>query len=148
MQEVSPSTRKKLLRAAGYVGLLIAVASGLVLVDSWFSLGKAPSGERRARMEASPQWKDGAFQNAVPMWNDIAGMMVFWKDMSPHAEADFDFPVVSDDKHRFARPPEEGLHVTWLGHSTVLIEMDGLRFLTDPIFGGRPAPADQSFTCS
>jgi L-ascorbate metabolism protein UlaG (beta-lactamase superfamily) len=30
--------------------------------------------------------------------------------------------------------------VTWLGHSTVLLELDGKRVLTDPVFGDRASP--------
>jgi L-ascorbate metabolism protein UlaG (beta-lactamase superfamily) len=33
-----------------------------------------------------------------------------------------------------------GLRATWLGHSTVLIEIDGLRVLTDPVWGRRASP--------
>ncbi|XP_056133067.1 N-acyl-phosphatidylethanolamine-hydrolyzing phospholipase D [Lampris incognitus] len=33
-----------------------------------------------------------------------------------------------------------GLRVTWLGHATVLVELDGLRILTDPIFSQRASP--------
>uniref|UniRef100_A0AAY4EXV6 N-acyl-phosphatidylethanolamine-hydrolyzing phospholipase D n=1 Tax=Denticeps clupeoides TaxID=299321 RepID=A0AAY4EXV6_9TELE len=33
-----------------------------------------------------------------------------------------------------------GLRVTWLGHATVLVEMDGLVVLTDPIFSQRASP--------
>src|SRR5208282_721043 len=38
-------------------------------------------------------------------------------------------------------PPESGLRVTWLGHSTMLIEIDGLRVLTDPVWGPRASPS-------
>jgi L-ascorbate metabolism protein UlaG (beta-lactamase superfamily) len=42
---------------------------------------------------------------------------------------------------RTLRPSErEGLAVTWLGHSTVLIELDGVRLLTDPVLGARVGP--------
>lgn len=34
----------------------------------------------------------------------------------------------------------EGLRVTWLGHSTSLIEIDGLLILTDPVFADRASP--------
>ena len=34
----------------------------------------------------------------------------------------------------------EGLRITWLGHSTVLIEIDGKRFLTDPVWSERVSP--------
>jgi L-ascorbate metabolism protein UlaG (beta-lactamase superfamily) len=33
-----------------------------------------------------------------------------------------------------------GLRVTWLGHSTALLEIDGHRVLTDPVFGERASP--------
>ena len=32
---------------------------------------------------------------------------------------------------------DTGLHAAWLGHSTVLLKMDGLTILTDPILGSR-----------
>jgi L-ascorbate metabolism protein UlaG (beta-lactamase superfamily) len=32
------------------------------------------------------------------------------------------------------------LRVTWLGHSTMVLEIDGLRVLTDPVFGQRASP--------
>jgi L-ascorbate metabolism protein UlaG (beta-lactamase superfamily) len=33
-----------------------------------------------------------------------------------------------------------GDRITWLGHATVLIELDGVRFLTDPVLGRRVGP--------
>ncbi len=39
------------------------------------------------------------------------------------------------------KPPSSGLRATWLGHSTVLIEIDGLRVLTDPVWGPRASPS-------
>ena len=33
--------------------------------------------------------------------------------------------------------PDRGLHATWLGHSTVLIKVDGFTILTDPLLGDR-----------
>ena len=38
------------------------------------------------------------------------------------------------------RPPETGLRVTWLGHSTLMIEIDGVRILTDPLWSDRASP--------
>src|SRR5580693_454686 len=33
--------------------------------------------------------------------------------------------------------PDEGLHAAWLGHSTVLLKIDGVIILTDPVFSKR-----------
>ena len=35
------------------------------------------------------------------------------------------------------RWPDEGLHAAWLGHSTVLLKLDGFTILTDPVFSSR-----------
>jgi len=48
-------------------------------------------------------------------------------------------PLV-DPVPRWAEPAETGLRVTWLGHSTLLIEIDGVRVLTDPVWGQRASP--------
>lgn len=39
-----------------------------------------------------------------------------------------------------ARVSDGGLRVTFIGHSTVLIQMDGINFLTDPIWSMRASP--------
>jgi L-ascorbate metabolism protein UlaG (beta-lactamase superfamily) len=41
----------------------------------------------------------------------------------------------------WAKPPASALRATWLGHSTVLLEIDGLRLLTDPVWGPRASPS-------
>lgn len=33
--------------------------------------------------------------------------------------------------------PDRGLHAAWLGHSTVLLKLDGFTVLTDPVFSSR-----------
>jgi L-ascorbate metabolism protein UlaG (beta-lactamase superfamily) len=38
---------------------------------------------------------------------------------------------------RIAAWPGEGLHAAWIGHSTVLIRVDGFTILTDPVFSTR-----------
>jgi L-ascorbate metabolism protein UlaG (beta-lactamase superfamily) len=40
----------------------------------------------------------------------------------------------------WTQPSSSGLRITWLGHSTMLLEMDGVRVLTDPVFGERASP--------
>ncbi|MET0270680.1 MAG: MBL fold metallo-hydrolase, partial [Sphingomonas sp.] len=39
------------------------------------------------------------------------------------------------------RGAQSGLRATWLGHSTVLLEIDGWRVLTDPVWGPRASPS-------
>ena len=49
-------------------------------------------------------------------------------------------PRWGGDGFRNVQPIDPGLRATWLGHSTVLIEIDGVRVLTDPVWGARASP--------
>jgi L-ascorbate metabolism protein UlaG (beta-lactamase superfamily) len=44
------------------------------------------------------------------------------------------------DTSIYAKPPESGLRVTWFGHSGILLEIDGVRILVDPIWEQRASP--------
>lgn len=37
----------------------------------------------------------------------------------------------------YRTPPKSGLRITWVGHSSLLIEIDGKRILTDPVWSDR-----------
>ncbi|MDP9046868.1 MAG: MBL fold metallo-hydrolase [Bacteroidota bacterium] len=41
------------------------------------------------------------------------------------------------DHSIYQAPPVSGLRVTWIGHSSLLIEIDGKRILTDPVWSER-----------
>jgi L-ascorbate metabolism protein UlaG (beta-lactamase superfamily) len=45
------------------------------------------------------------------------------------------------DVRTFRQAPVNGLRVTWFGHSSMLLEIDGLRILVDPIWEERASPA-------
>ena len=44
------------------------------------------------------------------------------------------------DASVFETVPESGLRVTWMGHSSMLLEIDGARVLIDPVWDQRAAP--------
>jgi L-ascorbate metabolism protein UlaG (beta-lactamase superfamily) len=41
------------------------------------------------------------------------------------------------DTSVYQTPPVSGLRITWVGHSSLLIEIDGRRILTDPVWSNR-----------
>ncbi|HMC55403.1 MAG TPA: MBL fold metallo-hydrolase [Gemmatimonadaceae bacterium] len=99
---------------------------------------------RRERILASPRFDGRVFRNTYPV---SAGL-------KPGVER----PTIRD----FVRPSEDrvpstplplvnpiglwgkrassGLRVTWLGHSSLLLEIDGARFLMDPVWSERASP--------
>ena len=110
------------------------------------SLGKKPAGARLERIKASPRWADDRFRNLHPI---PAGL----RDPNASMPSLSDFlcggerrvprgPLPSmNPLDSWNKPPSSGLRATWLGHSTVLIEIDGLRVLTDPVWGPRASPS-------
>lgn len=44
------------------------------------------------------------------------------------------------DANVYKTPPQTGLRITWMGHSSLLIEIDGLRVLIDPVWDNRASP--------
>jgi len=110
------------------------------------SLGSKASGARLERMRASPLWAGDRFRNLHPI---IAGL----RDPNVPLPTLTDFlcggvrrvprgPLPAENPlASWAKPAGSGLRVTWLGHSTVLIEIGGLRVLTDPVWGPRASPS-------
>lgn len=44
------------------------------------------------------------------------------------------------DASVYAEPPASGLRVTWMGHSSLLVEIDGTNVLIDPVWDERASP--------
>jgi L-ascorbate metabolism protein UlaG (beta-lactamase superfamily) len=122
------------------MGALMTMALTGIGLSACATFGKRPSGERRARMERSPQWKDGRFVNPQPIVNDTWGIVRDVGNGSEHRVPTLPVPTEQVDPRRFDAPPPSGLRVTWLGHSTLLVELDGRRVLFDPVWGERSSP--------
>lgn len=105
------------------------------------AFGAPPKGERLARMQASGQWADGIFVNPQPLWNSSSLTLNEMMKRPAHTVPQEPVPVEAVDASRFETPPHSGLRVTWLGHSTTLVEIDGVRVLTDPVWGDFAGPA-------
>ena len=79
----------------------------------------------------------------LPRRSDGASFGTFWSFLfggSAYREPDAGIPVVYRTAADFAGAPAP-LRVTWLGHSTLLVELDGARVLIDPVWGDYAAPA-------
>ncbi len=149
MPPPSPTPRSRRIARAAVRGLL-ALAAACVLAYAGAvaaagdAPGAAPEGARLARIEASPAWSTarGRFVNRLPRVDGPASDMLhaWFFQHSPHAAPTARLDVVRRARGDFDRPPATGLRATWLGHSTVLLEIDGARVLVDPVWGERTSP--------
>ncbi len=92
------------------------------------------------RIKKSPHYSNGKFLNSLPMQEDLFKALKHFLGSELNRVPHSPLPVVSRTRQDFAAPPKDNLRVTWIGHSTLLVEMDSLVFLTDPVFVKRASP--------
>jgi L-ascorbate metabolism protein UlaG (beta-lactamase superfamily) len=125
--------------------LLLVLVVGIALfagcASTWAPFGKNPTGERLERMKASPHWKRGIFVNGLPQRelepNEYAAELSL-----PERKAVPDEPLPFVSRTGAELSERSDLRVTWLGHSTLIVEVDRARFLVDPVWGERASPFD------
>ncbi|MGW5259081.1 MBL fold metallo-hydrolase [Streptomyces sp. NPDC004012] len=113
------------------------------------AFGADPSGERLARIRRSPHFADGVFVNPSgtrirPSGNSTLELakVYFRKESRARRVPSGTIPVHPTTYTELAKPPATGLRLTWMGHSSVLAEIDGHRVLFDPVWGERCSPFD------
>ncbi len=100
------------------------------------------------RASVDPHFKDGVFQNpggntsVRPSGGAMRGMGKSYLDKVERARRapTGTLPVHATTLADLARPAATGLRLTWMGHSSVLAEIDGHRVLFDPVWGERCSP--------
>lgn len=128
-----------------FVLLSIAV---LLAISTYFYMrlpkfGKAPSGKRLERMMQSPNYKDGKFQNIsyTPNLTEGYSMVGILVDMffkkHPRRKPVDPIPSVKTD---LLNLPKDADVLVWFGHSSYFMQIDGKRFLIDPVFSGNASP--------
>ena len=131
--------------------IVFAFLAGTVIAALYFStdrlkqFGGKPTGERLAKMLRSPNYNGTEFVNRYDVtlsftFTEYVTMFrefFFGRDRSPKTT----IPVNKLQREDFASASENDLIVTWLCHSTVLLEIDGMRILTDPVWSERASPS-------
>jgi L-ascorbate metabolism protein UlaG (beta-lactamase superfamily) len=127
--------------------VLIATTGAIMLTALFAGCASYPhsSEETISRIKQSPQFHDGKFKNEKEiqilnfgqMW-DSTKEVIFNKH--PLAIPKQNIPLNQLTSEDFAEIKEQPLRFVRLGHSTVLIEMSGKYWLTDPVFSERASP--------
>jgi len=99
---------------------------------------------RRERIEASPRFNGRVFQNTRPVSTGLKPNVerpTMRDFLCPDEDRVPSTPLpLVDPLALWGKRPSSGLRVTWLGHSTLLVEIDGVRVLTDPVWSNRVSP--------
>ena len=126
-----------------FSGILMAALVTALSCGVWVATGATPDGKRLERIQASPQYDTEAeifvnlLEQRLPRFGQISGE--YWRNEA-RTEPEQKVPRVDGLSQRLQTPPPDDLRVSWIGHSTMLIELEGRRFLTDPVFSHRASP--------
>lgn len=132
---------RKMMIGLLIIVVLIAIATWIVLSQKKF--GRLPQGTRLARVHASPNYKNGAFQNLqktpVMTGNDnfFVTLYKFIFDKADGVTPSAPIPTVKTD---LSQLPADSDWMVWFGHSSYLLQRDGAKFLIDPVFSGHASP--------
>lgn len=99
-------------------------------------------------MQVSDHYNGKIFLNPVP--TEVMGKGAFWRVLKKYLQKNPGREPVKPlgpfgvDRKILSQLPANTIRVTWLGHSSCILEVDGKRFLTDPLWYQRPSPLQQA----
>jgi L-ascorbate metabolism protein UlaG (beta-lactamase superfamily) len=124
---------------------LAALAFAPPLMGAYSATGARAKHTRLEAMKASANWRDGKFVNTLPQSDIRLGpVLLGWFNRPVQTEPSTALPMLTRTARDFEAPPASGVRITWLGHSTSLIEIDGYRVLVDPVWGERASPFEST----
>jgi L-ascorbate metabolism protein UlaG (beta-lactamase superfamily) len=141
MLETVPS---RIARRTALTAAVLAGPVGWVAAAAWGLPTALGAHRRRLRpvVTRSRQFADGKFHNRMPTpalspANTRDGLLRQWHEERHVGLPGGPIPLASAEL-----PPEPAdLAVTWLGHASALLEVDGGRILVDPVWGHRVSPS-------
>jgi len=111
----------------------------LTFIDKTYSSALYDSKEAAfAKIQKSPQYRDGKFRDAVewkqPTFTEYVGVMWEFLFGGEQRTPNRALPRQNIDMERFQDASKNQLTVFWAGHSSLFINIDGYKILTDPVF--------------
>lgn len=119
----------------------IFVIGGVLMLKSSASEAAMDKVDGINRISSPANYKKGRFVNSIRAADPkILEVMVEWITGKGETKPKKPIPIIKQNKSFFSQLPSSGLRITWLGHSTTLVEIDGKRLLLDPVFSDRSSP--------
>jgi len=143
MRSLATSDRPLVRAVSAAIAAISSHARARDFIRIMHRMGAAPA-SIVPHVQASPNFRDGRFQSSEP-------------SLRPRFRAQTSALLAAIRVHGRGRPvgtvplvraePPAGpgeLAVTWYGHATTVVEIDGARFLIDPVFGERVSPSTRT----
>lgn len=128
--------------------VIVSIVVGIILIGFLFleyypAFGRKPSKEKNQVFSLSLNYSQNKFVNQIPTSMDMDAKTVvsILRDFikgNPKVRPDWSIPVQPLDTVTMQGAKQT--KVTWFGHSTILLEVEGKRLLLDPMFANTPSP--------
>lgn len=139
---------KRILKIGKRMMIVLTVLVLLLGIFTYFYMkrpqfGALPAGARLATLQQSPHFKDGRFRNRVERPVITEGYSMpgeIYKTLFrsfPNREPIDPLPSVKTD---LRNAPAGTDMIVWFGHSSFFLQLNGVRFLADPVFSGKASP--------
>lgn len=125
------------------IGIVMLAVAAIFLYMRQPKFGKAPTGNRLERMMQADNYKDKAFQNIeeTPSLTEGYSMpKIFFNFLFAKFPETIPVDSLPSVKTDLFELPIDSNVLVWFGHSSYYLQLDGKRFLVDPVFSGNASP--------
>lgn len=123
--------------------IIAMILIGIIFGQSCSSATYSNEDIKMKKIVGSKQYKDDKFvnKNPVPDWGFFKIFPIMWDFLVTNNDRkpDVDLPTQMVDFNQITGAKPDELKVTWIGHSSQIINIDGKVLLTDPIFENKTA---------
>ena len=144
--KMSPKFKKRIKRTMIILATIIGIlAIALIIFLNQPQFGQTPTDKAKHEFFKSKQYNGKTFQNVGGItvhinFFKVMTLMPQWLNGKGDKFPSHQIHVIKRDKNEFTHVSDTLTRITWFGHSTVLIEIDGKRLMIDPMLGLSPSP--------
>jgi L-ascorbate metabolism protein UlaG (beta-lactamase superfamily) len=128
--------------------IILFIILATLTAITWFYMqqdlfGAKPNGERLIRIKKSPNYKNGAFQNVSPTPMLTPGYSYFdilYEAIFKSSSRKRPTTIIPSVRTDLKSLPIDSNVLIWFGHSSYFMQVNGKRFLVDPVFSGNASP--------
>ena len=133
---------KKVVKISTYL-LIVIILIGILFGQSCSSATYSTEDVKMNKINKSKQFNNDKFNNYKPSpdWGFFKMLPIMWDFLVTNNDRkpDIELPIKKVEFNQIKNVKSDELKVTWIGHSSQIINIDGKLILTDPIFEKKTA---------